>query len=208
MAEWKISTPALPEYLAALRDLPPLTAQILCVCAEAAYKFISGIPDPVDLFTFADAVARILTAVGHDEPIAVYADYDCDSTTASALLVRTLIRRATSLTTSKKANVQALDNLTAQGVGLVITVDCGVRAHRESQHARSLGLDLIVTDHHELDADSLPDAFAVIGSKRPDCPYQFAHLAGMEVAFRLAQRLLRTARGWLTHQQRDRGFAA
>jgi single-stranded-DNA-specific exonuclease len=209
MAEWKISPPAPPEYLAALRDLHPLTAQILyargLTDAEAAYRFMSSTPDPVDPFAFADmerAVARILAAVGRDEPIAVYADYDCDGVTAGALLVRTLISlgaRAQIYIPDRfeegyGLNVQALDKLKAQGVGLVITVDCGVRAHREAQHARSLGLDLIVTDHHELEADSLPDAFAVIDPKRPDCPYQFAHLAGVGVAFRLAQCLLRTAR--------------
>jgi single-stranded-DNA-specific exonuclease len=95
MAEWKISPPAPPEYLAALRDIHLLTAQILyargLTDAESAYKFISGTPDLINPFAFADAVARILTAVGRNEPIAVYADYDCDGITAGVLLVRTLI---------------------------------------------------------------------------------------------------------------------
>jgi single-stranded-DNA-specific exonuclease len=209
MAEWKVSPTAPPEYLAALRDLHPLIAQILyargLTDAEAAYRFISGTPDPVDPFALADmgrAVARILTAIGRDEPIAVYADYDCDGITAGALLMRTLASlgaRAQIYIPDRfeegyGLNIHALDKLKAQGIGLVVTVDCGARAHREAQHARSLGLDLIVTDHHELEAGKLPDAFAVINPKRPDCPYQFAHLAGVGVAFRLAQCLLRTAR--------------
>ena len=94
MAECKISLPAPPKYLAALRDLHPLTAQILyargLTDAEAAYKFISATPDPINPFAFADAVARILTAVGRNEPIAVYVDYDCDGVTAGTLLVRAL----------------------------------------------------------------------------------------------------------------------
>jgi len=64
--------------------------------------------------------------------------------------------------------LRGLDKLKEQGVGLVIAVGCGVRAHREAKHAHSLGLDLIITEHNELDADSLSDAFAVI--KRLDCP--------------------------------------
>jgi len=91
MAEWKISPPAPPEYRAALRDIYPLITQILyargLIDAEAAYKFISGSPDPVNPFAFADAIARTLTAVGRNEPIAVYADDDCDGITAGMLLV-------------------------------------------------------------------------------------------------------------------------
>jgi len=61
--------------------------------------------------------------------------------------------------------VHVLDKLQEQGIGLVIAIGCGVRAHREAQHAHSLDLDLIITDHHELEADCLPDAFAVIDPK-------------------------------------------
>jgi len=102
--------------------------------------------------------------------------------------------RFTSPTASRKANVHALDKLKEQGVSLVIAVGCGVRAHREAKHAHSLGLDLIITDHHELETGSLPDALAVIDPKQPDCPYQFARLAGVGVASRSAQCPLRMAR--------------
>ena len=79
-------------------------------------------------------------------------------------------------------------------MSLVITVDCGVRAVKEAEHAKVIGLDLIVTDHHELENNTLPDAFAIINPKRFDCRYGFKHLAGVGVAFRLAQCLLREHR--------------
>jgi len=209
MAEWRISPAAPPAYFAALSDLHPLTAQVLYARGltdpEEARKFVAGAPASVDPSSFADmgrAVARILTAIGQGESIAVYADYDCDGVTAGALLVRTLAglgARAQIYIPDRfeegyGLNARALDKLKAQGVGLVITVDCGARAHAEAQHARDLGLDLIVTDHHELEGENLPQAFAVVDPKRPDCPYRFKHLAGVGVAFRLAQCLLRGGR--------------
>ncbi len=91
-------------------------------------------------------------------------------------------------------NPDALDALKAQGVALVITVDCGARAMKEATHAKHIGLDLIISDHHELEGGAIPDALAVINPQRADCAYGYKKLAGVGVAFRLAQALLRAAR--------------
>ncbi|NIV40460.1 MAG: single-stranded-DNA-specific exonuclease RecJ, partial [Anaerolineae bacterium] len=85
-------------------------------------------------------------------------------------------------------NIEALRKLWRQGVRLVVTVDCGIRSIDEVERA-SRGLDLIVTDHHTV-GDELPPALAVINPKRPDCPYPFKLLAGVGVAYKLAQGLL------------------
>ncbi|GIV84141.1 MAG: single-stranded-DNA-specific exonuclease RecJ [Candidatus Roseilinea sp.] len=209
MTEWKIAPRAPESYFAALSDLHPLTAQVLYARGltdpAVARAFLLGEYAPVNPFGLQDmprAVERILAAIANGESIAVYADYDCDGVTAGALLVRTL----TSLGAQAHVyipdrfeegyglNAQALDRLRAQGVSLVVTVDCGARAHAEAQHARAIGLDLIITDHHELEGGAIPDAYAVVDPKRQDCAYGFKQLAGVGVAFRLAQCLLRQAR--------------
>ncbi len=209
MTEWKIAPRAPESYVAALSDLHPLTAQVLYARGltdpAVARAFLLGEYAPVNPFALQDmprAVERILAAIANGESIAVYADYDCDGVTAGALLMRTLaalgaraqIYLPDRFEEGYGLNAQALDRLHAQGVSLVVTVDCGARAHAEAQHARGIGLDLIITDHHELEGGAIPDAHAVVDPKRPDCAYGFKHLAGVGVAFRLAQCLLRQAR--------------
>lgn len=209
MAEWKIAPRAPHDYLAALSDWHPLTAQVLYARGltdpDMARAFLLGAYAPVDPFALPDmprAVARILAAIAHGERMAVYADYDCDGVTAGALLVRVLASlgaRAQIYIPDRfeegyGLNAQALDRLQASGVSLVVTVDCGARAHAEARHARAIGLDLIITDHHEPEGNAIPDAYAVVDPKRLDSAYAFKHLAGVGVAFRLAQCLLRSAR--------------
>ncbi len=209
MTEWKIAPRAPDWYFATLRDLHPLTAQVLYARGltdpAAARAFLLGQYAPVNPFALQDmprAVDRILAAIANGEAIAIYADYDCDGVTAGALLARALAALGARVQVyipdrfeeGYGLNAQALDRLRAQGFGLVVTVDCGARAHAEAQHARAIGLDLIVTDHHELEGGAIPDAYAVVNPKRPDCAYGFKHLAGVGVAFRLAQCLLRRAR--------------
>jgi single-stranded-DNA-specific exonuclease len=90
-------------------------------------------------------------------------------------------------------HIEALDELAEQGVRLVITVDCGIRALEEVAHAMAHGLQVIVTDHHSV-GPALPPALAVINPKQPGCPYPFKELAGVGIAFKLAQALLRSHR--------------
>lgn len=207
--DWVIASKAPESYFAALPDLHPLTAQTLFARGHEdpaqARAFLAGkLPniDPLSLKDMDRAVERILRAVHDQERIAVYGDYDCDGVTASALLMTTLnalgaqaqVYIPDRFDEGYGLNSAALDKLKAQGVTLVITVDCGVRATKEALHAREIGLDLIITDHHELEGAAIPDALAVINPRRPDCTYPFKSLAGVGVAFRLAQCLIRSKR--------------
>ena len=207
--DWVIAPTAAESFFAALPELHPLTAQTLFARShdtpEKARAFLKGDVGRVDPLSIKDmdrAVERILQAIGNQESIAVYGDYDCDGVTASALLMTTL----TALGAQTQVyipdrfeegyglNSAALDTLKARGVTLVITVDCGARASKEATHARTIELDLIITDHHELEGAAIPDAYAVINPRRPDCSYPFKSLAGVGVAFRLAQCLIRAKR--------------
>jgi single-stranded-DNA-specific exonuclease len=208
-ADWIITPPAPPAFTAALRDVHPLTAQVLHARGfndpAAARAFLAGDVPPVDPFALRDmpaAVERILLAIQHAEQIMLFGDYDCDGVTSCALLTHTLRGLGATVDVyipdrfeeGYGLNTAALDRLKAQGTGLVVTVDCGARAVREAAHARAIGLDLIITDHHELEPDAIPQAIAMVDPMRPDCPYPFKQLAGVGVAFRLAQCLLRRAR--------------
>jgi single-stranded-DNA-specific exonuclease len=208
-AEWIIAPPAPPEFLAALAEFHPLTAQTLFARGytepAAARAFLTGEypkPDPMLMADMPKAVERILGAIAGGERIAVYGDYDCDGVTSCALMKRALLALGCDARVyipdrfdeGYGLNSAALDTLKGEGIHLVVTVDCGARAFKEAMHAREIGLDLIVTDHHELDNNRIPEAYAVIDPKRPDCLYAFKHLAGVGVAFRLAQALLRAAR--------------
>jgi single-stranded-DNA-specific exonuclease len=208
-AEWVIAPRAPAAFFAELSDLHPLTAQTLYARdyhePAGARAFLNGEVPPVDPFALADmprAVERIPLAIERGESIAVYGDYDCDGVTACALMMRTLAALGAQAQVyipnrfdeGYGLNVEALDTLKARGVSLVITVDCGARAMKEALHASEIGLDLIITDHHALEGGAVPSAFAVINPNRPDCPYECKQLAGVGVALRLAQCLIRSKR--------------
>jgi single-stranded-DNA-specific exonuclease len=168
--------------------------------AESARLFFNPEPDaPTDPYRMADmekAAKRISRAVSAGEPIAVYGDYDTDGVTAAALLTNFLISRGGSVTPyipnrfeeGYGLNCTALENLSAQGIRLVVSVDCGARSIAEAEYARSAGLELIITDHHA-PGDDHPPAYAFLDPKRQDCPYPDKNLAGVGVAFRLLQAL-------------------
>jgi len=148
-----------------------------------------------DPFLMADmdkAVARINKAIDAGERIAVYGDYDVDGMTACAILAIWLRSKNAIFETyipgrfveGYGLNNEALDTLKSHGVELVITVDCGITAIEEALYAKSIGLDLVITDHHEC-RDVLPVAHAVVDPKRPDCKYPYKSLAGVGVAFKL-----------------------
>ena len=142
------------------------------------------------------AVARINRALADQERMAVFGDYDVDGITATVLLVDFLRSRGADCLKYIPRRVEdgyglgrdALRALRDKGVTLVITVDCGITGVEEAAFAREIGLDLVVTDHHEC-KDTLPDAVAVVDPRRSDCPYPFKHLAGVGVALKLALAL-------------------
>jgi len=166
--------------------------------------FLSGKSNeasPFDLRGMNAAVTRLRQALRAGEPIAVYGDFDADGVTATALLVQAL--RALGghvrpyiphrVNEGYGLHEEALTKLARDGIRVVVTVDCGVRALEEVACANRLGMDVIVTDHHSAGTE-LPKAVAVIDPKQPDCHYPFSELAGVGVAYKLAQALLRSHR--------------
>jgi single-stranded-DNA-specific exonuclease len=203
---WSIP-PALS--IEAQRDLhgyPPILRQILYnrgyADAESARRFLEGKPpagsDPLHLSGMVAAVERIGFAIQHHEPIAIYGDYDTDGVTATVLLVQTLQALGAEVRgyipnrfdEGYGLNNEALTNLADDGVRLVITVDCGIRSIEEADHARKIGLDLIITDHHH-PAETLPHAQATINPKQPGDTYPDKDLAGVGLSYKLACALLK-----------------
>lgn len=157
--------------------------------------------DPLDLIDMERAVIRIEQALANHEHITVYGDYDADGVTSSALLFRAL----RSLKHPKAVldyyiphrlrdgcglNLSALDQLKARGTSLIITTDCASSDVEQVEYATSLGIDIIITDHHHTPAD-LPHAYAIINPWRPDCTYGERYLCGVGIAFKLTQALYR-----------------
>ncbi len=155
--------------------------------------------DPFQLKGIDAAVERITQAIQDGERVAVYGDFDADGVTSTALLTQTLQALGTTVAPyipdrvdeGYGLNTDALDNLASRGANLIVTVDCGIRSADEVAYGKHLGLDIIVTDHHSIGPE-LPPAQAVINPKQPGCGYPFKGLAGVGVAFKLAQALLET----------------
>lgn len=152
--------------------------------------------DPFLMQDMAQAVERILIAVKRKEKVVIYGDYDIDGITASAVMIETmrnLGHEATSYIPDRfeegyGINLEALKKLKTDGVDLVVSVDCGVTSVSEAVWAQENKLDLIITDHHAVPPE-IPRAVAVINPKRSDDKYPFKDLAGVGVAFKLAQAL-------------------
>ena len=195
--QWKIAHPAQLERA----GIPSLLACVLSARGvtepEQAWKLLTPgeepLLDPMLLKDMDRAVLRVTRALKRGETIAVYGDYDVDGITATCLLTDCLTRlggRVRSyipdrLEEGYGLNEEAVLHLARQGVTLIITVDCGITAAREVEFARELGIDVVITDHHEC-KQAIPEAAAVVDPHRPDCPYPFKGLAGVGVALKLA----------------------
>lgn len=192
--------PEVPEALLAAGYTPLLAAMLArrgITRPEAAREFLYGgaelLQPAENMADMAKAAGRVRSAIENRETVAVYGDYDVDGITSACLVTSYLRERGLTcipyipdrLEEGYGLNSAALDTLAAQGATLVITVDCGITAVEEAEHAKSLGLDLIITDHHECGAGPLPDAYAVVDPKRGDCPYPNKGLAGVGVGFKL-----------------------
>ena len=142
------------------------------------------------------AVARINEAFARGEKLAVFGDYDVDGITSTCLLTDYLRSRGADVTMHIPRRIEegyglgcdAIRALSESGVTLIVTVDCGITGVEETAYAKSLGVDLVITDHHEC-KEQLPQAAAVVDPHRPDCPYPFKHLAGVGVALKLVLAL-------------------
>ena len=192
------------EMLARELGVSPVTARLLCIrgigAIEDARRFLAprleDLHDPFALADMATAVDRILAAIAAKERIAVHGDYDVDGVTSTVILRRALELLGADVVHFIPERFRdgyglqpaTIDRLHGDGIQLIISVDCGIRADEAATRARELGIDLIITDHHEPDA-SLPKALAVINPKRHDCTYPDKNLAGVGVALKLVQAL-------------------
>lgn len=168
------------------------------------YPRLSGLHDPSSLHSLDLAAQRVLEALASGRTIAIYGDYDVDGVTAASILVHTLRAIFPAIPHERiqtyiphrldegyGLNSEALQDLHTRGVSLVVTVDCGVSALAEARRSRELGLELVITDHHNLpgDAGGLPDAAAIVHPRHPLGSYPFGELCGAGVAYKLAWRL-------------------
>ncbi len=202
--EWLIKRPHQPTVLKLARELgvPRAVASVLVnrgfQDVHQARQFLElpleMVASPWQMEGMAQAVERVGLALERGEKIGVYGDYDADGVTATALLVDYLRYLGGQVVYHIPHRVKwgyglkapLVEDLAAQGVSLLITVDCGISNHREVELARSLGLDVIVTDHHELPS-LLPPATAILHPKRGG--YPFRELAGVGVAMKLVEAL-------------------
>lgn len=185
--------------------IEPLVAAVLVgrgyAGPEEARGFLSpklaGLHDPFLMRDMERAAARVLSAVKAREPILLYGDYDVDGT-ASIVILKKAIEILGGLATFHVPHRlkegygirrDVLEVAARSGVGLVVSVDTGIRAGEAVRHANALGMEVIVTDHHLPEAE-LPPAFAVLNPNRRDCEYPNKHLCGAGVTFKLVQALL------------------
>lgn len=153
---------------------------------------LSSMPDPYLMADMGKAVERLARAVCEGEGISVHGDYDVDGVTGTALLVETLRSFGARVDYSIPlrlrdgygVSLSALETCVTNGSVLAVTVDCGISAHAQAKRAAELGLDLIITDHHQ-PPDILPEALAILNPSRIDCPFPFKNLAGVGVVFML-----------------------
>lgn len=200
--EWKIPPePALIPPQLTECGYEPLLAALLARrgldAPEKARAFLDGGPellcDPMLLPDMEKGAARLRAAVENRERVVVYGDYDVDGITAACLLTDWLRARGVPcrpyipdrVDEGYGLNAAAVRTVAAEGAALIVTVDCGITAAEEAALAASLGVDLLITDHHECGAGSLPAACAVVDPKRPDSAYPEPGLAGVGVAFKL-----------------------
>src|SRR5438477_4219311 len=172
--------------------------------AESARSFLkptlNQLHDPFLMRGMSDAVKRLLQAIDDREPILIYGDYDVDGTTGTAVLLRALrMLGATAgyhvphrFTEGYGIQQAGLEKAVSDGYKLVVSVDCGIRAHEPLHWARANGLDVIITDHHLPDEDEgSPPALAVLNPNQHGCDYPDKNLAGVGVAFKLVHALFR-----------------
>lgn len=194
--------------LAAALGVHPTVARLLCLRgladAEQAARFLNPsldhLHDPFKLADMARAIERLEQALARRERIAIHGDYDVDGITSTVMLRRALEMLGGDVVHFIPERIRdgyglqaaAIDRLHAQQVGVIVSVDCGIRSADAARRARELGIDLIITDHHEPEG-ALPDALAVINPKRRDCTYPDKHLAGVGVALKVVQALCERA---------------
>ena len=205
---WNVLRPPA-DLVARLADELGVSATLATVLAnrgavdpDAARAFmragIADLHDPLAMRGMTDAVYTVASAIRERRRILVWGDYDVDGVTGTTLLVDFLRRHQADVSyhiphrteEGYGLDAAAIGRHADQGVALIVTVDCGISDAAEVRFARSLGVDVVITDHHEPPPD-LPPANAVLNPRRPGCRYPFKSLAGVGIAFKLAQALAR-----------------
>lgn len=201
---WNVAEPRME----AVNDLvsggyAPLASMVLAARgigntarANAYLDCSAPLIDPYRMKDMDLAAARLALAIDRGEKIAVFGDYDVDGITATCLLTDFIRKQGSDCLPYIPARLEegyglnriALEQLHSQGVKLIVTVDCGITAVEEARLCKELGMDLVITDHHEC-KDTLPEAVAVVDPHRPDCTYPHNTLSGVGVAFKLASAL-------------------
>lgn len=210
---------AIPKkLLSGIKDINPIILQLLYsrgvflssenskIIRQKVLNFLnpeySNLHDPFLMKGMEKAVQRIVKAIENKEIILIFGDYDADGVTSSSVLFETLkflgSKPIVYIPHREKEgyglNLEAIDSFKKKKIDLVITVDCGIRNKKEISYAKKLGIDIIVTDHHEPGEKDMPNkAVALLNPKQKDCNYPFKMLAGVGVAFKLAQALINSA---------------
>lgn len=198
---WNVSEPEAASVNALVRGgYPPLAAMVLAARGmddpKQAHAFLDcncSLPSAYLLTDMATAAGRVGMALENGEKIAVFGDYDVDGITATCLLTDFLRSCGGDVVSYIPGRLEegyglnpiALRQLAGQGVKLIITVDCGITAIEEAELCYQLGMELVITDHHEC-KDTLPRAEAVVDPHRPDGGYPHKNLSGVALAFKLA----------------------
>jgi single-stranded-DNA-specific exonuclease len=205
---WRL-LPAKPDeaqHLSRSAKLPPVVAQLLLnrgiATAAEAQRFLfaplAALHSPALLPYIPLAAARVHQAIVEKRKICIYGDYDVDGVTGTAILLKLLTHLGADvmfhvplrLSEGYGLNSERLGELAKQGASLVISVDCGIASIEEAAEAKRLGLELIVTDHHEMKTKGneplLPDAAVLVHPRLPGSTYPFGGLSGAGVAFKLA----------------------
>jgi len=204
--------------LAQRLDIPEIVGRVLAgrgVSIEDAERYLNPtlrdlLPDPSSFKDMDKATARIVAAIKAGEQMVVFGDYDVDGATSSGLLkkffdtigVPLTVYIPDRMTEGYGPNSPAFDKLKSRGISLVITVDCGIVSFEQMDHAKAIGLDVIVIDHHQAET-RLPEAVAVVNPKRHDESQDYTYLAAVGVSFLLLVALNRSLRddGWYGDRQ-------
>ncbi|HDG9407405.1 TPA: single-stranded-DNA-specific exonuclease RecJ [Staphylococcus aureus] len=204
--KWKLIKPTeyISDELTSKLKLTPIVKKILesksIIDEQAIESIISDTDinhDALQLSDMTKAIDRIKRAIANDEKILVYGDYDADGVTSTTILVTTLQLLGAQVgwhipnrfTEGYGPNELAFRNAHDEGITLIITVDNGIQGHNEIKMVQDLGVDVIVTDHHEI-GSTLPEAYAIVHPMHPSFNYPFQQLCGAGVAYKLAQALI------------------
>lgn len=203
---WNLNNPTeyITDDIVKSLKLSPIIKKILeskhIVDEESIQQTLNGVEIDHDTSLLSDidkTVERINQAIDKNERILVYGDYDADGVTSTTILVHTLQKLGAQVgwyipnrfTEGYGPNEMAFQNAYDEGVSLIITVDNGIQGHNEIKMVQDLGVDVIVTDHHEI-GRTLPEAYAIVHPMHPEFDYPFKYLCGAGVAYKLAQTLL------------------